>query len=147
MSSAILQSSSTLGTGRLSTFEERQDKAEDALVRKTLAGQAGKRKRHQDVYTVHDHEDDSSDGNDNEDVRPRKLGKHHSVDPAEDQPEDEIMVVEAPPNPPQKKEAASAVGSALHRNADGSIAAPKVRLKPEGNLVWFRLPNIYTSSI
>lgn len=147
MSSAILQSSSTLGTGRLSTFEERQDKAEDALVRKTLAGQAGKRKRHQDVYTVHDHEDDSSDGNDNEDVRPRKLGKHHSVDPAEDQPEDEIMVVEAPPNPPQKKEAASAVGSALHRNADGSIAAPKVRLKPEGKLVCFRLPNIYTSSI
>ncbi len=140
MSSAVLQSSSTLGTGRLSTFEERQDKAEDALVRKTMAGQAGKRKRHQDVYAVHDHEGGSNDDNDEEeDIRPRKLGKHQPSDPAEEEAEDEIMVVEAPPNPPPKKEAAApAVGSALHRNADGTIAAPKVRLKPpKGKLVCF----------
>ena len=140
MSSAVLQSSSTLGTGRLSTFEERQEKAEDALLRKTMAGQAGKRKRHQDVYAVHHHEDvDIDNDNEEEDMRPRKLGKRQPADPAEEKPEDAIMVVEAPPNPPPKKEAAaSAIGSALHRNADGTIASPKVRLKPpKGKLVCF----------
>lgn len=132
MSSAILQSSSTLGTGKLSTFEERQEKAEDALVRKSLAGQAGKRKRHQDVYTV---EDVSSDDGDNDkDIRPKKQTRL-DVEGIEDNSSNDIMVVDAPLNPPPKKASESSVGSALHRNADGSIAMPKVRPPKAGKMV------------
>ncbi|KAF8176995.1 P-loop containing nucleoside triphosphate hydrolase protein [Pholiota molesta] len=138
MSSAILQSSSTLGTGKLSTFEDRQDKAEDALVRKSLAGQTGKRKRHQDVYDIHDAEgNDLEDSEEEEEIRARKISKLSSRE-NEEKPELEIVVVQGPANPPPKKASTPTVGSALQRNADGSVVAPKVRLKQKGKVTFQR---------
>lgn len=151
LSSAVLQSSSTLGTGKPLTFEERQAKDEDALIKKALSGQTGKRKRHQDVFSVHDNDDLSNEDEDEEeDERPRKVPKAVSGDQGEDEIMDDdplaaelqvdVEVVEAPDNPPPKKPVdAKVVGSALQRNADGSIMAPKIRqrTKSKGKLVGF----------
>lgn len=149
LSSAVLQSSSTLGTGKPLTFEERQAKEEDALVKKALVGQTGKRKRNQDVFSVHDNEDLSGDDGEEEEERPRKIGKAIPDDGDEaDVPSispPEVVVVEAPENPPPKKVSENvAVGSALQRNPDGSIAAPKIRqrTKPKGKLVSVHLTKL-----
>ncbi|KAF8976944.1 hypothetical protein BDQ17DRAFT_1440885 [Cyathus striatus] len=50
--SSLLQSSSTLGTGRLATHEELQARSEDKDVKRALDGRLGKRKRHRDAYDV-----------------------------------------------------------------------------------------------
>ncbi|KAF9485838.1 P-loop containing nucleoside triphosphate hydrolase protein [Pholiota conissans] len=145
MSSALLQSSSTLGTGKLSTFEERQDKAEDALVRKTLAGQIGKRKRHQDVYDIHGAEGDGdrseSDDDEEEESRPRKINKPVSrgnEDREEDLQTPAVVVVEGPVNTPPNAVSTTAVGSALQRSADGSAVSPKIRQRPKGKPIFQR---------
>ncbi|KAF8967048.1 P-loop containing nucleoside triphosphate hydrolase protein [Flammula alnicola] len=133
LSSAVLQSSAMLGTGKPSTYDERQEKAEDALVRKSLLGQSGKRKRHQDVFAVHEYEEYLSEEGE-EQVPPRELGTTDSAQESEDRLQREVLVVEAPANPPPKKSSdpVSVVGSALQRDSNGLIIAPKVRLKPKG---------------
>ncbi|KAF8158281.1 P-loop containing nucleoside triphosphate hydrolase protein [Crassisporium funariophilum] len=144
--SSLLQSSATLGTGKLSTHQELQEKAEDRDVRKAFAGQAGKRKRHQDAFPIHHAEEelDSEDGN--------LLGGSSRNTPtriAQDSLERSITVVDSSTQhssmPPNSSQNASTVGGALHRNPDGSVAAPKVRVRSKGKQViqrgWGRRPD------
>jgi len=136
LSTSVLQSSSTLGTGKASTFKERQEKDEDLFVRQSLLGQSGKRKRHQDIFTAQDVEayedleDELLSGQPKEDREfQNNIKTHHS--------EAEVGVVEGPTRLPPKSSTQTAfpVGSALQRNANGSVTAPKIRPMSKGKHV------------
>ena len=136
LSTSVLQSSSTLGTGKASTFKERQEKDEDISVRHSLLGQSGKRKRHQDIFTVQDVKDDEDledellSGKPKEDRESQKNIKTNRS-------EAEVEVVEGPTRLPPKSSTQTAfpVGSALQRNANGSVTAPKIRPMSKGKHV------------
>lgn len=142
LSSTVLQSSATLGTGKVATHQEQQDKAEDALIKKALLGQTGKRKRHQDVYAVHDHDSDIND-DDNDQFGSAEEGnqvakRSRSTSPISAlQSSGEVIVVDSSANDNLSKLEKSQVivGSALQRNADGSIVAPKIRVRSKGKQV------------
>ncbi|KIM43329.1 hypothetical protein M413DRAFT_444160 [Hebeloma cylindrosporum] len=133
LSTSVLQSSSTLGTGKASTFQERQEKDEDIFVKKSLLGQSGKRKRHQDIFDVQNAEGE-------EDLADGLLSGQAEEDTEfqnnanEDYIKAEVGVIQGPPSLPPKKSTQSApsVGSALQRNANGGVTAPKVRPKSKG---------------
>ena len=63
LSSSVLYSSASLGTGKLSTHQQLQEKAEDREIKKAFIGLSGKRKRHQDHFHIDgpDEDDDVSD--------------------------------------------------------------------------------------
>ncbi|KAJ3513040.1 hypothetical protein NLJ89_g3170 [Agrocybe chaxingu] len=128
LSSSLLQSSSTLGTGKALTHKELQEKAEDSFVKKSLLGQTGKRKRHQDVFDVQvaDEEEEFSPDEGEE------IPDQHNVDAApHDLPLETSVVVDESSSLTPAKSAATA-GSALQRNPDGSAVAPKVRPRSKG---------------
>ncbi|CAA7261404.1 unnamed protein product [Cyclocybe aegerita] len=129
LSSSLLQSSSTLGTGKALTHKELQEKAEDSLVKKSLLGQPGKRKRHQDVFDIQEADDEDEELSPDEDD---EVPDHHNVDstPLELPSETSVVIDESPSLPPAKS--AATVGSALQRNLDGSTVAPKVRPRTKG---------------
>ena len=127
LSTSVLQSSSTLGTGKVSTFQERQEKDEDIFVKKFLLGQNGKRKRHQDIFAVQDPEgEDLADGllseqlEEDTEFQNNTKGDHSKV---------KVGVVVGSPSLPLKSstQTALSVGSALQRNANRSVTAPKIR--------------------
>jgi hypothetical protein len=135
LSTSVLQSSSTLGTGKASTFQERQEKDEDIFVKKSLLGQSGKRKRHQDIFAVQDPGDeDLADG-----FLPGQLeaDREFQNNTNGDHSTAEVGVVEGPPSLPPKSstQTALSVGSALQRNANGSVIAPKIRPMSKGKHV------------
>ncbi|KAJ6619426.1 P-loop containing nucleoside triphosphate hydrolase protein [Mycena sp. CBHHK59/15] len=102
-----LQSSATLGTGKVTTHRDRLDKLEDKEIRRAFDGRAGKRRRQDDSYAVSGPEEDSDE----------------EIDPGDNTISDIRM------DPPSSAPAAStsvAVGSALQRNPDGSAVAPKI---------------------
>jgi len=137
MPSSALQSSSTLGTGRPLTHIELHEKAEDQLVKKSLLGQTGKRKRHQDVFAVQDHEEDSY--LDGEDDKPEVSREH----PLERSPlilEYEGVTNNAAESRPtlMTQEKSIVVGSALQRNPDGSLVAPKVRKRTKSKVSMYQ---------
>ncbi|PPQ66256.1 hypothetical protein CVT24_007274 [Panaeolus cyanescens] len=115
--SALLQSSSTLGSGKLSTHQERIEALEDSEVRKAIHGNLGKRKRH--TFSV-----DENDEPANEDINEISDKSTSAALPVE------VQDQSAPPpknsNPDSLKPTTSVVGSALQRNPDGSLVAPKV---------------------
>ncbi|CAK5275700.1 unnamed protein product, partial [Mycena citricolor] len=99
-----LQSSSTLGTGKTTSHSDYLAKAEDKEVRRALDGQTSKRRRQPDSYTVIEADEDDED----------------DADERSDLVEDSAVPQLAP-----TVNSATAVGSALKRNADGSVVAPK----------------------
>ncbi|KAJ7675833.1 P-loop containing nucleoside triphosphate hydrolase protein [Mycena polygramma] len=103
-----LQSSATLGTGKAITHRDRLDKLEDKEIRRALDGRTGKRRRQDDSYAVTgpdgDIDDEDGDENDSED--------------------DASMQISGPSKPVASVPAA--VGSALQRNPDGTVVAPKI---------------------
>lgn len=128
-SSIHLQSSSSLGTGKVTTHLERLERLEDKEVRRALDGRAGKRKRHDDIYAVTVPDDEDSE--DNEMIADVGRGrpspaKESSTGESKEKHLPEVASASAikfaAPAP-------SAVGSALQRNPDGSVIAPKIRLK------------------
>jgi hypothetical protein len=109
-----LQSSATLGTGKVATHRDRLDKLEDKEIRRALDGRTGKRRRHDDSYAV--------------------TGPEADMDDQESDPEDDPfppMQISGPSNPPRPSVPA-AVGSALQRNPDGSLVAPKIVPRSHG---------------
>ncbi|KAF7291554.1 hypothetical protein HMN09_01246500 [Mycena chlorophos] len=128
-SSLHLQSSATLGTGKVSTHGDQLAKSEDTEVRRALNGDAGRRRRNRDAFTVVENDMDSEDDGPIE------------VDGDEDGMEDGLSRSTSPvtatvkaqtvPVPAAPIAGTSAVGSALQRNADGSIIAPRVRQKSQ----------------
>ncbi|KAF5385658.1 hypothetical protein D9757_005460 [Collybiopsis confluens] len=105
-STVHFQSSSTLGTGKPTTHQERLDKLEDKQVRRALDGPLGKRKRHNGQYQILEADTDDEDDEDELDSSPE-----HPIDTPQ----------------PQLPATESLIGGALARNPDGTVVAPKVR--------------------
>lgn len=101
-----LQSSATLGTGKATTHRDRLDKLEDKEIRRALDGRAGKRRRQDDSYAVTGPDVDMDDEELEDDAPP----------PTQ---------LSGPSNPPVTS-VPPAVGSALQRNPDGSVVAPRI---------------------
>jgi ATP-dependent RNA helicase DHX37/DHR1 len=101
------------------------DKLEDKEVRRAMEGRAGKRKRHTDVYEVTVRDDEGSqDG----EIVADETFETVSLAGEEDSsvPKETIMHIEL---------SSAVVGSALQRNPDGTMIAPRVRQKTEGKKV------------
>jgi ATP-dependent RNA helicase DHX37/DHR1 len=117
-----LQSSSTLGTGVASTNKERLEKLEDKEVRRAIESRPGKRKRVNDNSTVvyplcsGESEDDDSDIPISPDGQ---LNVEMGITESEELLDDSLAL----------HDELAAVGSALRRNEDGSIEAPKIVTK------------------
>lgn len=133
----MLHSSASLGTGKLSTYQELQDKAEDRDIRKALNGLSGKRKRHQDHFLIHapDEDDDVSEV----ESHPEKEWLEQNAGTSAEQ--DATNVVIPPTDSIQFRSEAHSlpvvVGSALQRNPDGSTIAPQIRAKSEKQVPLF----------
>ncbi|KAH9950532.1 P-loop containing nucleoside triphosphate hydrolase protein [Amylocystis lapponica] len=134
-----LQSSSTLGTGRASTHKALQDAQEDMDVRRVLDGRTGKGKRQRNrnlpLPAVSDSEDDDDDFLMEVDARdgvetsnpPENEGKSRSQPVIIVDSGFATQVVSAvEEDARQNTVSLSTVGSALHRNVDGSVVAPRI---------------------
>lgn len=142
-SSLHLQTSSSLGTGKVSTHQERLERLEDRHVRRALDVNLGKRKRRGDTYTVID---PNLEGTDSEEESLPDGRKNTKTSSSKEEIKDSealptrrsiatvIDVSTVPPAPLT----CDAVGSALKRNPDGTVMAPKVRQKSKGK-VWHLL--------
>ncbi|KIO06158.1 hypothetical protein M404DRAFT_15215 [Pisolithus tinctorius Marx 270] len=113
MPSLELHSSSTLGTGKVTSNRKRLDKAEDLQVRRTMDGRTGKRRRRITDYSGADSDSGDSELDD-------RIGG--GIDAPS--PKTTRTPVVSPP---------SIVGGALKRNADGTVVQPRVVKKEKGN--------------
>ncbi|KXN93411.1 Putative ATP-dependent RNA helicase PB1A10.06c [Leucoagaricus sp. SymC.cos] len=133
VNSALLQSSSTLGTGKALTHHERLEKDENLQVKHALQGRAGKRKRHSHsgVMDMMDAPEDSGDEDEGlsgsdavSEAVPRLVQAGSSM---EDIKMDTAFATEIEASSAPTLDVAVVVGSALRRNGDGTVAAPIVR--------------------
>jgi ATP-dependent RNA helicase DHX37/DHR1 len=120
-----LQSSATLGTGKATTHRDRLDKLEDKEIRRALDGRAGRRRRHDDSYAVTGPEGD--EGSDDEEYEHGGAPRPMELDPTPSLSAASSNGAHVP--------SSTAVGSALQRNPDGSVVAPKIMLKSRGKKV------------
>ncbi|KAJ3854045.1 P-loop containing nucleoside triphosphate hydrolase protein [Lentinula lateritia] len=110
-STVHFQSSATLGTGKATTHQDLLDKQEDKEIRRAIEGRSGKRKRHDGFYDVVEAEaDDEEDEEDEGDFKTESGRLEESV--------------EFSPKLPALQ---PTVGSALARDSDGTVIAPKLR--------------------
>ncbi|KAF9454792.1 DHX37 protein [Macrolepiota fuliginosa MF-IS2] len=122
VNSALLQSSSTLGTGKTLTHQERMEKDEDLQVRHAMQGRNRKRKRHSGVMDMMDAGDDL--GSEGEGLSESDAESDHELMQLKmDTPD--TREVEKPSI--TMMDAPAMVGGALRRNEDGTIAAPVLR--------------------
>ncbi|KAI1797707.1 P-loop containing nucleoside triphosphate hydrolase protein [Ganoderma leucocontextum] len=145
-SSALnLQSSATLGTGKATTHQHRLHQLEDKEVRRALDGRPckGKRRRNTNLTLAGVSDDDEGDADDVQmdvDVPGRKDDEDEDVQEGMSRSRPVVIVdsgfstaIQSPepvasPLPPTL----AAVGGALKRNADGSVAAPRIsKRKPK----------------
>ncbi|EMD39965.1 hypothetical protein CERSUDRAFT_92451 [Gelatoporia subvermispora B] len=127
-----LQSSSTLGTGKPSTHKERLEKDEDKEVRHAISGVKGKRSRIRDAYSRHS----AKESDEEDDGLPTEFMQVDQEERATASPQPEegssratpIVVVDEGFSTHQVLEGPkiSVIGSALQRNADGTVVAPKI---------------------
>jgi ATP-dependent RNA helicase DHX37/DHR1 len=129
--SALLQSSSMLGTGKPLTHQQRFEKDEDSQVRQAMLGRVGKRRRHSEVMDMMDSADDKddkdeglSDSDAETDDEPKGAVTRTSV---EDEQMEVVNIQEAKKPPIPVVNMPVVIGSALRRNEDGTIAASAVR--------------------
>ncbi|KAI6030577.1 P-loop containing nucleoside triphosphate hydrolase protein [Pisolithus orientalis] len=120
MPSLELHSSSTLGTGKVTSNRKRLEKAEDLQVQRTMDGRTGKRRRRITDYSGADSESGDSELDSPPMVSVMDYSSGITV-PKKD--------VQQPP---------SIVGGALKRNADGTVVQPRVVKKEKGNKTTFR---------
>jgi len=123
-----LQSSSTLGTGKASTNRERLDKLEDKETRRAIEGRAGKRKRDGDKYDVlhaGDDDDEDDDGIDIDTNGREKINIRRAGQPQAVAAHSESLPLTTQPT----ASVSSSVGSALRRNPDGTLVAPRIAKK------------------
>ncbi|TFK40653.1 P-loop containing nucleoside triphosphate hydrolase protein [Crucibulum laeve] len=147
LSSALLQSSSTLGTGKLATHLELQERQEDKEVRKVLEGRLGKRKRYGDgdMYDITGPDGESEDEDMLSDFGEK--GAAPSPEKRSAARSKEVIVIDSTTMAVGEpvKTTISAVGSALQRNADGTVVAPKIRPRKQGKGLqkgWGRTSNL-----
>ncbi|KAG6910680.1 hypothetical protein DXG01_008724 [Tephrocybe rancida] len=137
-SSLFLQTSSTLGTGKATTHQERFERLEDKEVRRALEGRSGKRKR-DDTYAVINADDEDASSEDEilrSDQEETKASSSSNLanEPPREQPTPPTVVEVT--NMLPVASTSSAVGSALKRNPDGTVVAPKVRSKGKGKIAF-----------
>nr|VWP00591.1 N/A [Ganoderma boninense] len=133
-SSALnLQSSATLGTGKATTHQHRLDQLEDKEVRRALDGRGGKGRRRRDNNpSLAGASDDEGDADDRMDVD--VLDEHKDVQEGMSRSKPVVIVdsgfsttVHSPePQLESLSPTLVTVGSALKRNADGSVATPRI---------------------
>lgn len=133
-----------LGSGKTLTHQELLEKLEDREVRQALEGKTtGKRKRSRgDQYAVYEADEDEveSDGEQSEgSSKPKAIATPMDVDADETAPQSTpqpAVTVDMPStNQGPKVQETPSVGSALRRNADGSVVQPKVRQRMKGRQV------------
>ncbi|KAI0757185.1 P-loop containing nucleoside triphosphate hydrolase protein [Daedaleopsis nitida] len=135
-----LKSSATLGTGKAGTHQQRLDEFENKEVRRAMDGRSGgtKRRRRNDDFPAAFRDDsegddddfdngrmDVDDEQDSGEVAPEGTSRSNPVvivdsgfsTTAQASPEDDYIVAKLPH---------AAVGSALKRNADGSVSEPRI---------------------
>ena len=141
-STLVLHSSATLGTGKVATHQELLDKHEDKEVRRVMDGRTrGKRRAPFSGTAVSDEEsdDDLNRG------APMKDDASEIMDIDEDagkSRENPVVIVDADAGSlgDQETSVPAAVGSALRRNADGSMATPRMlKRKDKGTRVRLNL--------
>ncbi|RPD63130.1 P-loop containing nucleoside triphosphate hydrolase protein [Lentinus tigrinus ALCF2SS1-6] len=138
-----LQSSATLGTGKALTHQQRLDQLEDKEVRRVMDGRAGtgKRRRRENALLTaasdSDELDDFADDPDEAAMDVDRQGAHAEEGTSRSRP---VVIVDSGfSTTVQSHEedepmlpASATVGSALKRNADGTVAAPQVsKRKPK----------------
>lgn len=150
--SALLQSSSMLGSGKILTHQELLEKLEDREVRQALDGKTtGKRKRSRgDQYAVYeagedetDDDDDGAEGESSYTSRAREMMLPMNLreeEATQSSTEPTVMVDTSSANIKPKELESSAVGSALRRNADGSVVQPRVRQRTKSKQVCIVIP-------
>jgi ATP-dependent RNA helicase DHX37/DHR1 len=113
-----LQSSSTLGTGKISTHRERLEKLEIKEARRVLGGRSGKRRRNNDSHDAHGPSSSDNEG-ENTDC---------SVIAIDDNGADEAEPIAVDSNSINRSVSSTSatIGSALQRNADGTVVVPKI---------------------
>ena len=134
LSSSVLYSSASLGTGKLSTHQQLQEKVEDREIRNAFIGLSGKRKRHQDHFHIDgpDEDDDVSEV----ESHPQRLEEEGWLEQNTGTlAEQDTNAVVSQMDPFESRSKAHSlpvvVGSALQRNPDGSVVAPKIYAKSE----------------
>ncbi|KAI6147475.1 P-loop containing nucleoside triphosphate hydrolase protein [Pisolithus tinctorius] len=135
MPSLELHSSSTLGTGKVTSNRKRLDKAEDLQVRRTMDGRTGKRRRRITDYSGADSDSGDSEPDD------RIGGGIDAPSPKTTRtPVVSVMDYSSGITVPKKdvRQPPSIVGGALKRNADGTVVQPRVVKKEKGNKTTFR---------
>lgn len=124
-----LQSSSTLGTGKASTNKERLEKLEDKETRRAIEGRAGKRKRDADKYDVLQAKNDYNNSEEEEHMEMCRV-ETTTVSTVTDNAQTTVVLDSVETSVPQfVASPSSAVGSALRRNPDGSVVAPRIAQK------------------
>ncbi|KIJ64431.1 hypothetical protein HYDPIDRAFT_28376 [Hydnomerulius pinastri MD-312] len=128
MPSLDLQSSSTLGTGKVMSNRERLDKSEDLEVRRVMEGRSNKRRRRNDDFTVLGPDESGS-----EDAELDAMDIDAGISAPKAAIPGKIPVVDVSTSlaAPEKLSQPSVVGGALRRNADGTVVAPRVVKKKE----------------
>jgi ATP-dependent RNA helicase DHX37/DHR1 len=135
-----LLSSSTLGTGRVSTHQRRLEHLEDKEVKRALDGRVGKRKRLEAQAVIPDDEEsDQSEAMelDEQVMHVRIQPPHWNV--GEGEPLDELHVS----GPSVTYVASPPVGSALQRYPDGRLVQPSIKERDKGTKV--SIPHYTTS--
>ncbi|KZV70183.1 P-loop containing nucleoside triphosphate hydrolase protein [Peniophora sp. CONT] len=130
-STLALQSSSTLGTGRVSTHQARQEQAEDREVRRVMDGTAGSRKRKRGGNTNYSSVVRTGSGSEDEDeeldvVEEGRMDVDEDEEPGHSPTNPVLVIEDSAPPVPERPTSKAVVGGALKRDADGSVAAPKM---------------------
>ena len=129
-SSLGLASSSTLGTGRAITHQERLEKAEHHDVKRSMDGRAGagKRKRATKVYDAAPESSDESDAFLDDESMAR--GVEHDEQIPGSSALNPVVIVDAEPrregDVPSQQVKTVVIGGALKRQSDGTVPPPRV---------------------
>ena len=135
-----LQSSSTLGSGRTLTAQERLEKAEDKEVSRAIYSR-------QTIGRFAD----IAESDEGEDVLDSVQDVHSERDMTQDgestSPRDRVVIINSTSTATRKQNVRDdvVVGSALQRNADGSIVKPRI-MKKKGTAVRLVSPPLWCNS-
>lgn len=137
MPSALqLQSSSTLGSGRALSAQERLEKTEDKDVRRAISS---RQRRGGYLADTAEKDGDNEDIDDTQDV----YSEGDTIrDDKGTSARDQVVVVYLTPTETRKQDvpAEIVVGGALQRNTDGSIVNPRIMKKKNSTGVCFVSP-------
>ncbi|KAG8930712.1 putative ATP-dependent RNA helicase DHR1 [Tulasnella sp. 418] len=126
INSLNLQSSSTLGSGKPTTHAQRIAKEEHQSVKTVLDGSGNKRKRRRIDIEVDDDDSEASELEDN-DMDPLAIDSVPKTDRFVSVVEEGLTSLgSSVVTPAIKTSATVSIGSALLRNPDGSVVAPRV---------------------